>query len=88
MKTDIAALIASNRGGGKGMHGFLAEAAEAGIENARNLVKGLDAKSFCSAVPPASKYCLPWFQAGTARPRKVPGSLPPLAVYWLRLWLL
>ena len=43
MKTDIAALIASNRGGGKGMHGFLAEAAEAGIENARNLVKGLDA---------------------------------------------
>ena len=43
MKVDIAALIASNRGGGKGMHGFLAEAAEAGIENARNLVKGLDA---------------------------------------------
>lgn len=43
MKTDIAALIASNRGGGKGLHGFLAEAAEAGIENARNLVKGLDA---------------------------------------------
>lgn len=43
MKADIAALIASNRGGGKGMHGFLAEAAEAGIENARNLVKGLDA---------------------------------------------
>lgn len=43
MKTDIAALITSNRGGGKGLHGFLAEAAEAGIENARNLVKGLDA---------------------------------------------
>lgn len=43
MKTDIAALITSNRGGGKGMHGFLAEAAEAGIENARNLIKGLDA---------------------------------------------
>ena len=43
MKMDIAALIASNRGGEKGIHGFLAEAAEAGIENARNLVKGLDA---------------------------------------------
>ncbi len=43
MKIEIATLIASNRGGGKGMHGFLAEAAEAGIENARNLVKGLDA---------------------------------------------
>ena len=43
MKVDIAALIASNRGGGNGMHGFLAEAAEAGIENARNLVRGLDA---------------------------------------------
>ena len=43
MKINVAALIASNRGGGKGMHGFLAEAAETGIENARNLVKGLDA---------------------------------------------
>ena len=43
MKVNIADLIASNRGGGKGMHGFLAEAAETGIENARNLVKGLDA---------------------------------------------
>ena len=43
MKMDIVALIASNRGGGKGIHGFLAEAAEAGIENARNLIKGLEA---------------------------------------------
>lgn len=43
MKIDIATLIASNRGGEKGMHGFIAEAAEVGIENARNLVKGLDA---------------------------------------------
>ena len=43
MKINVAALIASNRGGGKGIHGFLAEAAETGIENARNLVKGLDA---------------------------------------------
>lgn len=43
MKVDIAAMIASNRGGGKGIHGFIAEAAEVGIENARNLIKGLDA---------------------------------------------
>lgn len=43
MKLDIAALIENNRGGTKGMHGFLAEAAEVGIENARNLVKGLEA---------------------------------------------
>ena len=42
MKMDIAALIASNRGGEKGIHGFLAEAAENGIENARNIVKGLE----------------------------------------------
>lgn len=42
MKLDIAALIANNRGGSKGMHGFIAEAAEAGIENARNLIKGLE----------------------------------------------
>lgn len=41
MKIDIAALIAKNRGGTKGIHGFIAEAAEAGIENARNLIKGL-----------------------------------------------
>lgn len=42
-KVNIAALLASNRGGTKGAHGFIAEAAEAGIENARNLVKGLEA---------------------------------------------
>ena len=42
MKTDIASLLANNRGGVKGMHGFLAEAAEAGMENARNLIKGLE----------------------------------------------
>lgn len=41
MKIDIDALIASNRGGAKGIHGFIAEAAEVGIENARNMVKGL-----------------------------------------------
>lgn len=43
MKVNIAALIESNRGGAKGMHGFIAETAEVGIENARNLIKGLDA---------------------------------------------
>lgn len=43
MKTNIAALIASNRGGEKGLHGYIAEAAEVGVENARNLIKGLDA---------------------------------------------
>lgn len=43
MKVNIAALIENNRGGAKGMHGFIAEAAEVGIENARNLIKGLDA---------------------------------------------
>lgn len=43
MKVNIAALIEHNRGGAKGMHGFIAEAAEVGIENARNLIKGLDA---------------------------------------------
>ena len=43
MKANIAALIVSNRGGEKGLHGYIAEAAEVGIENARNLVKGLDA---------------------------------------------
>lgn len=43
MKIDINSLIDKNRGGSKGLHGFIAEAAEVGIENARNLVKGLDA---------------------------------------------
>ena len=43
MKVNIAALIENNRGGAKGMHGFIAETAEVGIENARNLIKGLDA---------------------------------------------
>lgn len=31
------------RGGAKGMHGYIAEAAQYGIENARNLIKGEDA---------------------------------------------
>lgn len=43
MKRNIQQLIISNRGGVKGMHGFIAEPAEVGIENARNLIKGLDA---------------------------------------------
>lgn len=43
MKVNIATLIENNRGGTKGIHGFLAEVAEVGTENARNLVKGLDA---------------------------------------------
>lgn len=43
MKVNIAALIGNNRGGTKGAHGFIAEAAEVGIENARNLIKGLSA---------------------------------------------
>lgn len=42
-KLDIANLVMSNRGGDKGMHGFLAEAAEVGIENAKRLVNGLPA---------------------------------------------
>lgn len=33
-------IIERNRGGVKGMHGFIAEVAECGIENARNLVQG------------------------------------------------
>lgn len=41
MKVEIATLIARDRGGAKGLHGFIAEAAEVGIENARNLIKGL-----------------------------------------------
>jgi len=43
MKDNISDLITSNRGGTKGLHGFIAEAAETGIENARRLIKGLDA---------------------------------------------
>ena len=43
MKAAIAAVIETNRGGTKGAHGFIAEAAEVGIENARNLIKGLNA---------------------------------------------
>ena len=43
MKENICSLITNNRGGIKGLHGFIAEATEVGIENARNLIKGLDA---------------------------------------------
>lgn len=40
-KLDIAKLLDADRGGIKGAHGFIAEAAEAGIGNARNLLHGL-----------------------------------------------
>ena len=36
-------IIAPNRGGARGMHGFIAEVAEVGIGNARNLLVGLPA---------------------------------------------
>lgn len=39
-KNVIGDIVTSNRGGGKGMHGFIAEAAECGIGNARNIVQG------------------------------------------------
>lgn len=39
-KNIIGDIVASNRGGGKGLHGFIAEAAECGIGNARNIVQG------------------------------------------------
>lgn len=41
MKLNIASLITKNRGGTSGIHGFIAEAAEVGIKNARNFVNGL-----------------------------------------------
>ena len=37
-------LIESNRGGEKGMHGFIAEIAEVGIGNAKNQIKGMEAE--------------------------------------------
>lgn len=40
-KIDIAMLITSNRGGATGLHGFIAESAEVGVRNARNLIEGL-----------------------------------------------
>lgn len=42
LKQNVEDLIASNRGHDHGLHGFLAEAAEVGISNARRLIKGLE----------------------------------------------
>lgn len=36
----IEDLVVANRGGSKGVHGFIAEVAECGLENAQNLVHG------------------------------------------------
>lgn len=47
-KIDIATLIISNRGGATGLHGFIAESAEVGVRNARNLIEGLG--SLCEWV--------------------------------------
>lgn len=42
LKRSIAGVIQSNRGGTKGMHGFIAERMQVYIENARSLVEGVD----------------------------------------------
>ena len=42
-KLDIDTLINSNRGGDKGLHGFIAERTQVSIENARKLIEGLKA---------------------------------------------
>jgi len=46
-------IIARDRGGLKGMHGFIAEVAEVGVRNARNLVDGMpaDTESITMAPP-------------------------------------
>jgi hypothetical protein len=41
LKLDVSALIDSNRGGEKGLHGFIAERAQVSLENARKLIDGL-----------------------------------------------
>lgn len=41
--SEIQKLVASNIGGQKGMHGFIAEVAETGVGNARNQILGEDA---------------------------------------------
>ncbi|MEJ9077826.1 hypothetical protein WKY82_05335 [Gordonia malaquae] len=41
---EINKVVASNRGGTKGMHGFIAEVAEVGIGNARDLIVGQEAR--------------------------------------------
>lgn len=43
-KIDIDTLINSNRGGEKGLHGFIAERAQVTIENTRKLIEGLKAE--------------------------------------------
>ena len=40
---DVDKIIEKDRGGTKGIHGYLAEAAENGIENAKKLIIGEDA---------------------------------------------
>ena len=44
-KLDIDALINSNRGGEKGIHGFIAENTQVSIDNARKLIEGLKTES-------------------------------------------
>lgn len=43
LKSDVDYLISSNRGGEKGIHGFIAEVTECDFSNARMLIEGLQA---------------------------------------------
>jgi hypothetical protein len=44
--SEILKIINSNRGGVKGMHGFIAEVAEVGVENARHNINGETSNNF------------------------------------------
>ena len=41
LKLDIAELVESNRGGEKGIHGFIGERLQVGLSNAKNIIDGI-----------------------------------------------
>lgn len=45
-KLDVSGVVESNRGGVKGMHGFIAERAQVAIENARKIIEGANPEYF------------------------------------------
>lgn len=79
----IEGLVVANRGGNKGIHGFIAEVAECGLENAQNLVHGnKPVMEWVNDNGPADPFAQRRRDTGQIRKRRrqvLPGrSCPPI----------
>ena len=92
MKDAIRQILLSNRGGEKGIHGFLVEPAEVGVDNAKRLIEGLKATNYWvndngpvdfirNGVPYQQKFVQENFSLGKATVKDPKGILEHFLKY-------